>query len=344
MRSHLDFTIKVLEELLHIPSPSGDTSKAIAYVEHMFREMGIETNLTTKNALIATLKGKVSEKNKVISAHVDTLGAMVKKIKSNGRLTLTQIGSYAWNVVDGENCTITTLDGKKYTGTILFEKTSVHNYGGAPKDDKRTDENMEIRIDEIVENKEDVELLGINVGDFVSFETRTVVTDSGFIKSRFLDDKACVALILGVAKYFIDNNIRPKYDIKFLISNYEEVGHGASYLPEGAFQMLAVDMASPGIGQNSDERAVTICAKDSSGPYDFQMRKRLIELSKEENINYKIDIYKYYGSDASAAVKAGNLVQHGLIGPGIDASHAYERTHNDGLLETMKLLKAYIKD
>ncbi len=344
MRSHLDYTVKVLEELLHIASPSGDTSKAIAYVEHMFKEMGIETDLTTKNALIATLKGKVSEKNKVISAHVDTLGAMVKEVKLNGRLALTQIGGYAWNAVDGENCVITTIEGKKYTGTILFEKTSVHNYGAAPREDKRTDDNMEVRIDEIVETKEDVEKLGINVGDFVSFETRTIVTDSGFIKSRFLDDKACVALILGVAKYFKDNNIKPKYDIKFLISNYEEVGHGASYLPEGAFQMLAVDMASPGIGQSSDERAVTICAKDSSGPYDFQMRKRLVELAKEENIDYKIDIYKYYGSDASAAVRAGNLVQHGLIGPGVDASHAYERTHNDGILQTMKLLKAYMKD
>jgi putative aminopeptidase FrvX len=344
MTNYLDYTSKVLEELLHIHSPSGDTRAAIAYVSHLFKEMGLDCELNVKNTLIATLPGRVDSKNKVISAHVDTLGAMVKEIKSNGRLKLTQIGGYSWNSVDGENCTISTLEGKRYTGTILFEKTSVHNYGSAPREDKRTEDNMEVRIDELVASKEDTEKLGINVGDFVYFDTRTIITDNGFVKSRFLDDKACVAIILGVAKYFVDNKIKPKYDIKFLISNYEEVGHGASFIPENAFQMLAVDMASPGIGQTSDESAVTICAKDSSGPYDFEMKKRLVELANENNINYKIDIYKHYGSDASAAVRAGNVIQHGLIGPGVDASHAYERTHKDGMLATMRLLKAYMKD
>ncbi len=344
MKNYLDYTVDILEELLNIPSPTGDTNKIIEVVRHHFMDLGLKTKINVKNGLCVELKGEIEDKIKVVSAHVDTLGAMVKEIKSNGRLTLTQLGSYSWHSVDGENCVISTLDGKKYTGTILFNKSSVHNYGNAPRDEKREDKNMEVRIDELVYSKEDAEKLGISVGDFVSFDTRTVVTSNGFIKSRHLDDKVSVATILGVAKYLTENKIRPKYTINFLISNYEEVGHGASYLPEKAFEILAIDMASPGEGQTSTEEAVTICAKDSSGPYDFDMRKRLVEMAKEDGIDYKIDIYNYYGSDASAAVRAGNMVRHGLIGPGVDASHGYERTHKKGILNTLKLLQRYIEE
>ena len=344
MKNYLDYTVDILEELLNIPSPTGDTNKIIEVVRHHFMDLGLKTKINVKNGLCVELKGEIEDKIKVVSAHVDTLGAMVKEIKSNGRLTLTQLGSYSWHSVDGENCVISTLDGKKYTGTILFNKSSVHNYGNAPRDEKREDKNMEVRIDELVYSKEDAAKLGISVGDFVSFDTRTVVTSNGFIKSRHLDDKVSVATILGVAKYLTENKIRPKYTINFLISNYEEVGHGASYLPEKAFEILAIDMASPGEGQTSTEEAVTICAKDSSGPYDFDMRKRLVEMAKEDGIDYKIDIYNYYGSDASAAVRAGNMVRHGLIGPGVDASHGYERTHKKGILNTLKLLQRYIEE
>lgn len=344
MKNYLDYTVDILEELLNIPSPTGDTNKIIEIVRHHFMDLGLKTKINVKNGLCVELKGEIEDKIKVVSAHVDTLGAMVKEIKSNGRLILTQLGSYSWHSVDGENCVISTMEGKKYTGTILFNKSSVHNYGNAPRDEKRDDKNMEVRIDELVYSKEDTEKLGISVGDFVSFDTRTIVTSSGFIKSRHLDDKVSVATILGVAKYLTDNKIKPKYTINFLISNYEEVGHGASYLPEKAFEILAIDMASPGEGQTSTEEAVTICAKDSSGPYDFDMRKRLVEMAKEDGIDYKIDIYNYYGSDASAAVRAGNMVRHGLIGPGVDASHGYERTHKKGILNTLKLLQRYIEE
>lgn len=344
MRHYLDYTIKILEDLLRIPSPAGDTGPAIEYVAHLLKEMGIKTDITVKDGIIATIPGRVDSKSKVVSAHVDTLGAMVKEIKANGRLKLSQIGGYSWNAVDGENCIVSTMEGKRYTGTILFNKSSVHNYGSIPREEKRTDENMEIRLDELVKTKDDTQNLGIEVGDFVYFDTRTVVTDSGFIKSRFLDDKACLALMLGTVKYIVDNKLVPKYTIKLLISNYEEVGHGASYIPKDAFQILALDMGSPGEGQNSDEACVSICAKDGSGPYDFEMRKRLVELAKKVDVDYKIDIYNNYSSDASAALRAGNMVQHGLIGPGVDASHAYERTHKEGILNTMKLLEAYILD
>ena len=344
MKNYLDYTVNILEELLNIPSPSGDTNRIIEIVKHHFADLGLKTKINVKNGLVVELKGEIEDKVKVVSAHVDTLGAMVKEIKSNGRLKLAQIGGYSWNTVDGENCTISTMEGKKYTGTILFDKTSVHNYGNSPRDDKREDKNMEVRIDEVVYSKEDTEALGINVGDFIYFNTRTEVTKSGFIKSRHLDDKVSVAIILGVCKYLKENKIKPKYTINFLISNYEEVGHGAAYLPEKAFEILAIDMASPGEGQTSTEEAVTICAKDSSGPYDYDMRKRLVEMAKEDYIDYKIDIYNHYNSDASAAVRAGNMVRHGLIGPGVDASHGYERTHKNGILNTLKLLQRYIEE
>lgn len=345
MKNYLDYTVNILEELLNIPSPSGDTTKVIGVVKQHFSELGLKSKLNVKNGLLVEIKGGIEEKVKVISAHVDTLGAMVKEIKPNGRLKLTQIGGYSWNTVDGENCIISTIEGKKYTGTILFDKTSVHNYGDSPKSDKREDKNMEVRIDELVYSKEDTEKLGISVGDFVSFDSRTVVTPSGFIKSRHLDDKVSVAVILGICKFLVENKIKPKYTINFLISTYEEVGHGASFLPPNTFEILAIDMASPGEGQTSTEEAVTICAKDSSGPYDFEMRKRLVELAKEEgSIDYKIDIFNYYNSDASASLKAGNMVRHGLIGPGVDASHGYERTHTKGVLNTLKLLQAYIEE
>jgi putative aminopeptidase FrvX len=344
MKAYMDYTLKILEELLNIPSPSGDTGAVTDYVVHLLKELGVKTDITNKNAVIGTIYGRVKDKNKVVSAHVDTLGAMVKEIKSNGRLKLSQIGGYSWSSIEGENCTIVTMDGKRYTGSIHFEKASVHNYGNAPRDEKRTESNMEIRIDEKVNSKKEVEALGINIGDFIHFDPRTIITDNGFIKSRFLDDKACVAIILGTIKSIMDKKLVPKYDIKILISNYEEVGHGASSLPSGAFQILAVDMASPGEGQNSEEDCVTICAKDSSGPYDLNMRKRLVELAQKNDVDYKIDIYNHYGSDASAALRGGNCVQHGLVGPGVDASHSYERTHADGLYNTMKLLEAYILD
>lgn len=339
-----DYMLEKLKELLAINSPSGDTVEAVTYVKEAFEDLGLSTRLTVKGALIATLEGKNKEEHVAVSAHVDTLGAMVKEIKPNGRLKLTQIGGYPWVTVDGEYCTIASLEGKKYRGTILHEKTSAHNYGSIPKEDVRTENNIEVRIDELVSTKEDTAKLGIEVGDFVYLDPRTEVTESGFIKSRHLDDKACVAILLEAARHIVEGGITPSKTTHFFISNYEEVGHGASgVLEDNVKELIAVDMASPGIGQQSTEQGVTICAKDSSGPYDLELKKKLIKLGKENDIDYKLDIYNYYGSDASAALRAGGQLRHGLIGPGVDASHAYERTHIKGLENTAKLLVAYLK-
>ena len=339
----MKYIVKNLEELLKIPSPTGNTEKAVSFVEEKFKELGIVTKRTTKGALIATIQGKNKDKEVTLSGHVDTLGGMVKEIKGNGRLKITQLGGYVWNTIEGEHVTVETLDGKTYTGTIMTTKASSHVHGEGTKTIERNSDNMEIRIDEKVFSKEDTLKLGINVGDFVYFDPRVAVTESGFIKSRHLDDKAGVISILGIAKHLVDNNITPNYTTNFFISTYEEVGHGASAsIPEKTFEFIAIDMAAPGEGQTSDEFSVTICAKDSTGPYDLELRKRLIDLAKEENLNYKIDIYPFYGSDGSAALRAGYDFKVGLIGPGVDASHSFERTHIEAIENTIKLGIAYL--
>lgn len=301
-----NYLVDQLTDLLEIPSPTGFTEMAINHLRQQFELLGLKTITTGKGALIASIKGKDDSRHKTISAHADTLGAMVKEVKSNGRLKLTQLGGYAWNSIEGEYCSIHTDAGQKYTGTILLETASTHVHGKTVSGSERTAENMEVRIDEVVANADDIEKLGIEVGDFISFDPRNQVTDSGYVKSRHLDDKSCVAAILAMAKYIVDNKITPENTTHFFISNYEEVGHGASAsLPKDTVELLAVDMAAPGKGQTSHEHKVTICAKDSSGPYDYNLKKHLCKLAKENDVDYVVDVYPFYGSDASAALKIG---------------------------------------
>lgn len=340
----MDYIFNTLEELLNIASPTGRTQRAILFIKEEFDKLGLKTRLTNKGALIASLEGRDREREITMSAHVDTLGAMVKEIKSNGRLKLSKLGGYSWNSVEGENVEIETLDEKIYTGTIMTRKASVHVHSGAKLDElARTDENMELRIDELVSSREDVLDLGINVGDFVFFDPRVDITESGFIKSRHLDDKAGVISLLAIAKRLVEEGIKPNHTVNFFISNYEEVGHGAAAsIPEKTFQFIAVDMAAPGDGQESTEQAVTICAKDSSGPYDYALRKELTRIARDNFIDYRLDIYPFYGSDGSAALRAGYDMQVALIGPGVDASHSFERTHIDAIVNTVELGFLYL--
>lgn len=340
---NVDETKELIKQLVSIPSPSGYTEKVIQYVENIFNDLGVESKRNNKGGLIATLPGKNQEQHRILTAHVDTLGAMVKEIKSNGRLRLDLIGGFRYNSIEGEYCTIHTSSGKKFTGTILMHQTSVHVYKDAGKAE-RNQENMEVRIDAKVKNEEDVRALGIEVGDFVSFDPRVELTDNGFIKSRHLDDKASVAILIQLIKRLKEENITLPYTTHFLISNNEEIGYGGnSNIPEETVEYLAVDMGAIGDGQATDEYTVSICAKDSSGPYHYGLRNHLIHLAKENGIEYKVDIYPYYGSDASAAIRAGHDIVHGLIGPGIDASHAFERTHEDSLKHTENLLYHYLQ-
>ncbi|WNB93544.1 M42 family metallopeptidase [Bacillus sp. NEB1478] len=331
-----------IKELVHIPSPSGDTAAAINYMKRFFEENQISYCLTNKGAVIATIKGEDDSKHRLLTAHVDTLGAMVKEIKSDGRLKLDQIGGYYWNTIEGEYCNIHTSNGKTYSGTVLMHQTAAHVYKGM-NDLKRDEKNMEVRVDQSFRSKKDAVEAGISVGDFVSFTPRYEETESGFIKSRHLDDKASVAILMHLIKGFKQSSLSLPFTTHFLISNNEEIGYGGnSNIPEATVEYLAVDMGAIGDGQSTDEFTVSICAKDSGGPYHFGLRKHLTALAEKHNIEYKVDIYPYYGSDATAAIRAGADVVHGLIGPGIDASHAYERTHITSLEQTASLIKEYL--
>lgn len=336
-------TLALLTKLVSIPSPSGNTNEVISFVEKFLGELKVETKRNRKGGLIATLEGKDSSRHRMLTAHVDTLGAMVKEIKANGRLRIDLIGGFKFNSIEGEYCQIETSSGKRFTGTILMHQTSVHVYKDAGKAE-RNQENMEIRIDEKVHNAEDIRALGIEVGDFVSFDPRVEVTPSGFIKSRHLDDKASVAILLQLIKQLKAEKITLPYTTHFLISNNEEIGYGGnSNITQETVEYLAVDMGAMGDGQLTDEYTVSICAKDASGPYHYELRKKLVNLAEENKIEYKLDIYPFYGSDASAAIRSGHDIVHGLIGPGIDSSHAFERTHQSSIENTAKLLYHYVQ-
>ncbi|MBS4207821.1 M42 family metallopeptidase [Bacillus sp. FJAT-50079] len=341
--THLKEIVMLIKELVSIPSPTGNTNKVIEFCAQYLKGLNIEMKRNHKGGLLITIPGKNNEKHRMLTAHVDTLGAMVKEIKPNGRLKLSMIGGFRWNAVEGEYCTIETETGHTYSGTILMKQTSVHVYKDAGEA-KRNDENIEVRIDEKTTNAEETRMLGINVGDFVSFDPRVQLTASGFIKSRHLDDKASTAILLRIIKWIQEEGIELPYTTHFLISNNEEIGYGGnSNIPTETVEYVAVDMGAIGEGQSSDEYTVSICAKDSSGPYHYGLRKHFVNLARENKIDYRVDIYPYYGSDASAAIKAGHDIVHGLIGPGIESSHAFERTHESSLMNTEKLLIAYIQ-
>lgn len=337
MKQYLDYVVEQITDLCRIPSPSGFTSNAIKHLDKRFKEIGFNVEYTRKKAAIVNLGGEGSPL--VLAAHIDTLGAMVRSVKTNGRLRITKIGGYPENNIESENCIVHTRDGKTYTGTIQMNNPAVHVNAEIGKQ-KRDDTTVEMVIDEKVNSAEDTKKLGICAGDFISFDPRTVVTDSGYIKSRHLDDKASAGILMGIAKMVTAGDLKLNRKVYLLFTNYEEVGHGGSSgIPEDVEDMISVDMGAVGDDLETDETKVSICAKDSGGPYDFDVTNQLVQLSKENKLSYAVDIYPYYGSDVEATLRAGYDIRHGLIGPGVAASHGYERTHKDGLENTMKLLK-----
>lgn len=337
------FLTDFLARLLNTPSPTGFTARAVEFTESTLSQFpGVMLSRTRKGALLASLPGASATAPRALTAHVDTLGAMVKDIKPNGRLKLTKIGGFAWNTVEGEGCTVFTAAGKTFRGSYLLNQASSHVYGAAVNETKRDDEALEVRLDERVVNASETAALGIGVGDFVAFDPRVEVIN-GFVRSRHLDDKACVACLVAAVKALADAGLQPTQNAHILISNYEEVGHGAAVgIPAEAVELLAVDMAAVGAGQTSDEYHATLCVKDSGGPYHHGMSQRLRALAEQYQIDYKVDIYPFYGSDGEAFWRAGGDVAVALIGPGVDASHNYERTHVDALLATTQWILAYL--
>lgn len=332
-------TLEFAKRILEIPSPTGYSEEIANFLESEIVNRKLDYYKNKKGNIIVPLKGKTNH-TITFTAHVDTLGAMVRSIKSDGTLIFSVLGGPILPTYDGEYCTIITRKGKKFRGTFLSNSPSIHVYKDATTV-PRNEENMHIRIDEVVKNKKDVSKLGISTGDYIALDPKTTITESGFIKSRFLDDKISVAILFNVMDYLNKNNIIPNSNINFLFSTYEEIGHGGSNIPE-TDELIAVDMGCVGKDLNCTEYDVSICVKDSSGPYDYTITNEFIKIAEKEKLNHGVDVYPYYGSDVSAAYRAGNDIKGALIGPGVAASHGMERTHKDGVDATIKLIIKYI--
>ena len=339
---YADYAWEMTEKLLAIDSPSGYTAKAAAWVKEAFEALGFTAWITTKGGVIIDLGGKNEQDGLLLEAHADTLGAMVSMIKGDGRLKMTSLGGMNPNNAETENVRVYTRSGKVIEGTCQLSNASVH-VNGDYSSAKRDWNSIEIVLDEDVNSAKDARELGIEVGDIVCFDPRTRRTASGYLKSRFLDDKLSVGILFGFAKYLKDNGITPERRVYCHVTVYEEVGHGGcASVPAGVTEAISVDMGCVGAGLQCTEKQVSICAKDSGGPYNYEVVGKLIEAAKKTGADYAVDVYPFYGSDVEATLRSGHDIRHGLIGAGVYASHGYERSHIDGVLNSLKVLCGYL--
>ena len=339
---YADYAWEQTAALLAVDSPSGFTSKAAQWVKDAFSALGFDAQITTKGGVLIDLGGKDVNDGLFLEAHADTLGCMVAEVKGNGRLRLTNLGGMNPYNAEAENVRVYTRDGKVIEGTCQLCNASIHVNLEYSNTSRKWDV-MEIVLDEDVNSAADTRALGIEVGDIVCFDPRTRRTESGYLKSRFLDDKLSVGILLGFAKYLKDNNIVPERRVYAHVTVYEEVGHGGSAsVPAGVTEAISVDMGCVGNGLQCTEKQVSICAKDSGGPYSYEVVGKLIDAAKKTGADYAVDIYPGYGSDVEATLRAGFDIRHGLIGAGVYASHGYERSHIDGVYSTLKVLCGYL--
>lgn len=343
MEQYTTYAVQQACALLAIDSPSGYTHNAADYAIVELKKLGVSPSLTRKGGVLVCLNPQLPEDNALLlEAHLDTLGGMVTQIYGS-RLKLTNLGGMNPNNGEAENVRIRTRSGAVYTGTFQLHNASVH-VNGDYSSAKRSYDSMEVVIDEEVSSEEDVRALGIQPGDIVCFDPRTVVTPSGYIKSRFLDDKLSVGILLALAKRVADGVLIPQRRVWLHITVFEEVGHGgSSSVPIGVTEAISVDMGCVGDGLGCRETQVSICAKDSGGPYHYEVVTKLLDAAKRGGADYAVDVYPYYGSDVEATLRAGHDLRHGLIGPGVYASHGYERSHRKGVEATLKLLDAYLR-
>lgn len=333
--------MEFLMQLLRTRSVTGNTDLAAEIVRTRMDSLGLKIKVTNKGSVLATMEGTTDD-SAVISAHIDTLGAVVSRITPEGTLKYHCVGGFTANSIEGEYCQVETFAGKLIPGTILFSKTSVHAYGREKCSAKRSHDEMYIRLDDAADSSDAVKELDISVGNFIHFDPRAQHLNSGYVKSRHIDDKAGVAVLVGVAESLVKLKVKPQRNIHFLFTVHEEVGHGAAgWLPQNVSDFLAVDMGVCGANQTSDEKKVTVCAADSSGPYNYELTKHLIKLASINNIPYTVDTFPFYGSDAGAAMKMGLDARHALVGPGVDTSHAIERTHEEGIKATIDLVTIF---
>lgn len=337
MDSQLTYICDQLKALTAIPSPTGFTKHATNYLVETLTAMGLSPEVSNKGNVLVCLGGEGNPL--VLASHVDTLGAMVRAIKDNGRLRPTTLGGHQWRTADGENCTVHTRDGRTYTGVVLNTEPSAHVAGEKVE---QVEKNMEVLLDENVGTADETRALGIQNGDIIAMDPRTTVTPSGYIKSRFLDDKLSASILLGLARAAAVGEVSLARKVSLLFTVYEEVGHGGSFVPADTRDMISVDMGCVGADLACTEREVSICAKDSGGPYNYDLVSELAGIAAELELGYAIDVYPHYGSDVEATLTAGYDIRHGLVGPGVYASHNYERSHTDGVRNTYELLRAYV--
>lgn len=342
MKEITNYILEQVQNILAIDSPTGYTKNVADYLMAEYEKIGYAPQRTVKGGILTDLGGKDPDNAVLLEAHVDTLGAMVSRIKPNGRLAVSPLGGMNANNAEAENCRIITRFNGIYEGTCQLADASIHVNGKYDETSRKFDV-MEIVLDEKVSDREGVQSLGIMEGDIVAFDPRTRITKSGYIKSRFLDDKLSAGILLGYARYLKEAGICPHRKIYQHLTVYEEVGHGgAASVPKGITEILAVDIGCVGEGLNCKEHQVSICAKDSGGPYNYDLVSELISVAKRDRLDFAVDVYPHYGSDAEAGLRAGYDVRHGLIGAGVYASHGYERSHVDGVKNTFLLLKGYL--
>ena len=342
-QKYVDYAVEQTMKMLAIDSPTGYTEQAAGACLNEFRALGCKAWLTGKGGVVAELGGENEQDALWVEAHIDTLGGMVSEIKSNGRLRISPLGGLRPENTEAENCRVVTKFNGVYEGTLQLDNASVH-VNGSYGDTVRKFTCMEVVLDEDVKSADDTKKLGISAGDIVCFDPRSRVTEKGYIKSRFLDDKLSVGILLGLAKYLHDEGVTPKRKVYAHVTVYEEVGHGgAGSVPPGVTEAISVDMGCVGEGLSCTEKQVSICAKDSGGPYSYDVVKKLIAAAKKEEADYAVDVYPHYGSDVEATLQAGYDIRHGLIGAGVYASHGYERSHKDGVKNALLVLKGYLE-
>lgn len=333
-----------LKTLLEIPSPSGHTDEIVRYVGTELEQMGVHIELTRRGAIRATLPGKIKSPDRAIVVHLDTIGAMVRALKPNGRLAMSPVGTWSSRFAEGARADILTDSGQRIRGTILPLKASGHVYNELVDTQKSSWDHVELRVDELVHNDQDLADLGIQIGDFVAIDPRPEFAESGYINSRHLDDKAGVAAVLAMIKLIVEEKRELPTDCHILFTISEEVGSGCSaVLHQDVAEMVTIDNATPAPGQNSRETGVTIAMKDQVGPFDYHLTRRLLELCKENSILHQRDVFRYYRSDSASAIEAGNDIRTALVCFGVDASHGYERTHLNSLESLARLLLAYVE-
>lgn len=339
----MQYLLDTFKRLVYTPSPVGYPKKIKPVVEEIAAELGLSVSYDNRESAYITLEGEDTSKTVLITAHLDTLGLMVRKINADGTLLIRKLGGTCLPSIDGETVTVHTRDGREYTGIFMSKSHSCHVFTDAHTAERNEDNTM-ILLDMPVSGKAEVEALGIQNGDMVSIDPRCQITENGYLKSRFIDDKAAVAICFAAIKYMKENSLKPKFNTVFLFTYYEEIGVGGSYMPEGISEAVAIDIGLIGPELCGNERSVSICAKDASNVYNYEMTGRLIEYAKKAECGYAVDLFFRYGSDAGLALKSGNNVKIGLFGMAVYGSHCMERTHTDGLMATANLALAYILD